>query len=452
VTAPGNHLYRIRVREIWGFLRTQPPSYWLICGYLFFEYVRPQQIYPALTIIPWPFLCLVACVVSRLIERKHLQLRTPAGPLIIAYAGVVFLSSFFAYDPAVSFEHLSLFFGWVLVYVLITNIVTTEKHFFLFMLSFLLYSVKMAQHATRSWATDSFVYRDWGAAGAPGWFTNSGELAVQMAILLPLSTYFLLALRKHWGRWKLTFFAAFPLMALVAVLGSSSRGGVLGMASVVLWMLLKSRHKMRALVIASVTTVAALTLLPPEQQERFGEMGSDRSSLARLEYVEAGIEMMNRFPLTGIGYHNWLVYYRTHYTPRYNRAGEVPHNIFIEAGAELGYPGLSLLLALIVATLVINHRTRRLAPALSSTGRFLWYMAHGLDAALVAFVVCGQFVTILYYPFFWINLSMTVALHTATVREFQRVRGQQAVRLPPGRHRLAPSLPRGAAQSVLFQK
>jgi hypothetical protein len=40
-------------------------------------------------------------------------------------------------------------------------------------------------------------------------------------------------------------------------------------------------------------------------------------------------------------------------------------------------------------------------------------MAHGLDGAMIGFVVSGFFVTVLYYPYFWINLAMTVALNNA---------------------------------------
>jgi len=49
--------------------------------------------------------------------------------------------------------------------------------------------------------------------------------------------------------------------------------------------------------------------------------------------------------------------------------------------------------------------------------KFILYMAHGLDGALVGYLVSGFFVTVLYYPYFWINLSMTVALHGAAKNE-----------------------------------
>ena len=39
-------LKALEVRGTWRYLRTQSASFWLICFYLFFEYVRPQPSLP----------------------------------------------------------------------------------------------------------------------------------------------------------------------------------------------------------------------------------------------------------------------------------------------------------------------------------------------------------------------------------------------------------------------
>ena len=52
------------------------------------------------------------------------------------------------------------------------------------------------------------------------------------------------------------------------------------------------------------------------------------------------------------------------------------------------------------------------------------HMAYGLDGALIGYIGSGFFVTVLYYPFFWINLAMTVSLHTAARHERKRARAQ----------------------------
>ena len=42
-------------------------------------------------------------------------------------------------------------------------------------------------------------------------------------------------------------------------------------------------------------------------------------------------------------------------------------------------------------------------------------MARGLDGSLVGLIVSGSFISVLYYPFFWINFAMTVALNNAAL-------------------------------------
>jgi hypothetical protein len=61
-------------------------------------------------------------------------------------------------------------------------------------------------------------------------------------------------------------------------------------------------------------------------------------------------------------------------------------------------------------------------------------MAHGFDAALVAYLVTGFFVTVLYYPFFWINLAFSVSLRETTRRRLRAVRAAAGVGVE-GRHR-----------------
>ena len=127
-----------------------------------------------------------------------------------------------------------------------------------------------------------------------------------------------------------------------------------------------------------------------------------------------GLEMMRDNPVLGIGYENWQKYS----TIRYGGTGLLVHNTFVQAGSELGYTGLIAFIALIFCTFVINRRTRKLVASYPHRGRFMFYMSHGLDGALVGFIISGFFISVLYYPFFWINLAMTVGLHNAALDAF----------------------------------
>ena len=48
----------------------------------------------------------------------------------------------------------------------------------------------------------------------------------------------------------------------------------------------------------------------------------------------------------------------------------------------------------------------------------LYALSYGLDAGLIGYLVAGSFVTDLYYPYFWIQILMIVALNNVTKKQF----------------------------------
>ncbi len=407
--APVPAMFRLRIPAIWAFVKRQPASFWFLNIYMFFEYVRPQSIWTSLAILPWSMIAILLAAAAMILEGRLPHLRTTAGPLLVVFTGVLVLSSLNAINPDMSYAKWVVYFNWVLLYLIITRVVDTEKRFFVFMLAFLLYSFKMSQHGFQAWVGGGFSFNAWGVSGAPGWFRNSGEFGIQMCIFLPLLVEFILALRQHWGKWTRRIFYAVPVTIGASIVASSSRGALVGGACVGMWWVARSRHRVRSLLSVAALGAVMWVVLPAEQKARVLAAGDDNTSTARTERWEAGLEMAREHPFLGIGYNNWESYY-----------GPLSHNIFIEAMSELGYTGLLAFLALIFATFWTNHKTRRLMKGVPTQTRLIPHMAHGLDGALIGFLASGFFVTVLYYPYFWVNLAMTVALHVTARNERAR--------------------------------
>lgn len=416
-------LFQLRIRTLWEATLRQPATMWALCFYFFIEYVRPQSIYPALEGLPFGQVALGATLVLWIFEGIKGRKLIALDGLVALFFGIVLLSSITAVDPDVAFSEWKVVVNWMLLYVLVTYIVDRRIRYFLFFGAFLLFSLKMSQHGTRTFISRGLGFASWGATGSPGWFQNSGEFAIQMCIFLPLSYYFAQALKAHVGRWKYALLLAVPVTALLSIVASSSRGGQLAAVGVIVFMILQSKFRIRGLVVAAAVLFAGWQILPPEQKARFDAMGSDDTSQSRLTYWEDGLDIMEQHPILGIGYDNWLPYYRTNYGGQ-----ELPHNIFIEAGSELGYLGLGAFLLLIGGTFYTNLRTRRVAAGLGEWEQFFRSAALGLDAALVGFMISGFFVTVLFYPFFWVNLAMTGALHLTARREALRMKRLRQVR------------------------
>ena len=93
-----------------------------------------------------------------------------------------------------------------------------------------------------------------------------------------------------------------------------------------------------------------------------------------------------------------------------------PHSIYLQGLAELGILGCLPLLIIFWLPFQLNAKTRKFFRALGKekTRRFEYQLALGLDLALVAYLVSGAFLTVLYYPHLWFILGLSAALYTVT--------------------------------------
>lgn len=412
VNAATGDLYSLKIRDLWAFFKSQDILFWLINVYLFLEYVKPQALYPSLDVLPFSLIVILTTLALLFVTKKSAFVTNANNKLITLFTVIVLLSCAFAISPQIAFKNIYIYISWVLIYFLIINIVNTEDRFLLFVLMFLLYNFKMSQYALKGWARIGFSFGKDGTGGGPGWFENSGEFGIEMCIFLPLAVYFIIALKKQWPRWKRIVLTLLPITAVTGIISSSSRGAVVGGLAVMLWMLLKSRKRLVAAVLLFIIATFSYLILPDEQRNRFSTAGKDSSSLSRTERWEKGWEMAKRRPLFGVGYKNWAIADME----MFSGGGALCHNIFVECLSELGFSGMIAFVFMIICSFLNNYKTRKFLVIQNKKDCFAYYMAHGLDAAMIGFLVSGSFVTVLYYPYFWINISMSVALNNSVIR------------------------------------
>ena len=95
------------------------------------------------------------------------------------------------------------------------------------------------------------------------------------------------------------------------------------------------------------------------------------------------------------------------------------HNIYLQAAAELGAIGLISFLLLILYAFINNARTRAMSKDFDN--RLFFNVSYGLDAGLIGFLVAGSFVTVLYYPFFWVQIAMIAMLNNVTRLKYKQL-------------------------------
>jgi O-antigen ligase len=194
---------------------------------------------------------------------------------------------------------------------------------------------------------------------------------------------------------------------LISIVVGSSRGAFVGMLVVVVWAIALSPYRVRAALIAVPLAAVTWMVLPQRTKDRLSEAGEDKDSVARLTYWKDGIKIAKQHPMLGIGYNNWIPYYRS----RYNPVGELPHNYLIECVTQTGFVGLFVFGGMMVAYFRQNARTRRITkPDGANPDRVLWAVAYGMDGAMVGFLASGFFVSVLWYPYIWMNFALSMAL------------------------------------------
>jgi putative inorganic carbon (HCO3(-)) transporter len=401
-------LYRLSVAALWRAVLASSPAFWFISLYVFFEYVRPQTIYKWMDVLPWSLTCLLGATVFTIVEGRASFRASGLWATVGLFTAVIVASGFAAQYPGESWLWKDLWINWLLLMFVIGAGVRTRKEMTLLLVGFTLWNLKMTQHGVRSWAGAGFAFRDWGITGAPGWFQNSGEFGIELCIFGPIVGFFAYGLWPQLSKGRRLFAAAVMASVVISIVGSSSRGAIVGAGLVCVWLMLRSPKRLQATLIVVSMAVVVWVILPAESKQRFTEAGEDQTSQSRLTYWGHAIEIGNQYPMLGIGYKNWIPYYRSRYNPR----GELPHNYFMEAFAELGYSGAIALSLIIAAFFFTNSRTRRITkPTSSRPDRLLFSLALGFDGGMIGFLGSGAFVSVLWYPFIWMNVALCLALY-----------------------------------------
>ena len=379
--------YSMKVGRIVRHFSREHFSFWMISAYLFFEYVRPQAIIPAIDFAPWPTVFLALALLGRLVDRDTRWVSDSTNLWITGFMLTILVASLTAIYPEWSWKYFPEMASWFVVYFIVVNVVTTERRLLIFLAIFLLASFKLSLFGARTWIMRGFAFEAWGIQGPPGFFMNSGELSVQMLMAAPVAYQLAQFFKPHLTRLKYWFMMSIPVTCVLTVMGASSRGSQVGLVYQFYRTFLKGRLSIRTLIAVGVVAALGYSLLPDEQKTRFTEAGSDRTSEQRLIYWQRGLEMFQEHPVLGVGYFNFPPYFEQHF-PQDIHSGstQVPHNIFVQVGTDAGTVGLFFFGMLLWR----NIRLAREIQQMQMPDKPYAVIARGLLIAFWGFIIAGR--------------------------------------------------------------
>ncbi len=321
-------------------------------------------------------------LVERTMSGRRFRLSWPEGHALVAFFGAAALSSINALWPRFAVENTIDFGKTLVLYLLIVNVVSTRARLRGLMWTMVLAGVLPARGTINNYLIGNVLEGD--RAAWVGKFSGPNEVAFELVILIPLAVA-LMGTARWWGRLLLCGALA---VYLPAIFFTYSRSGLLGLGAMAAVGVLRLRsHVMRALAVVGIVAAVAIGMQFWERDEGFEDLENDTTFNQRLTSIQVGLAMLRARPAFGIGLGCSSIGYRSFSPDPFSTGKEVMiHNTIVQALAETGLVGFSLLLG---ATLVVMVRMRRVRALVGFVDPELRAYANAVELAVIAFAVAG---------------------------------------------------------------
>lgn len=365
----------------------------------------------------FPFAAIIAAVtiLSLLFTKEPKSL--PLTPVIWTFIFFVVwmnVTTIFAIYPDDVYEQWNKVMKIMLMTLVTLMLIKTQKHIQLFIwviaLSLGYYGIKGGIFTILSGGVDMVL-------GPEGTFIGgNNEIALALIMAIPLMHYLQTITQNIWVRHGLT---AAMLLSALAALGSYSRGALLAIAAMGLFLWLKSQHKVRIGLLLLLAVPPAIAFMPDKWTERMdtiNEYEEDLSVQGRFNAWWMAYNLAKDRPIGG-GFEVITpeLFYRYAPNPEDIHAA---HSIYFQVLGEHGFPGLGLYLILGFLTWrtgswIIRNTAKR------PEYRWALDLATMIQVSLVGFAVGGTFLSLLYFDVPYYLMGAMVATRVLVERELK---------------------------------
>ena len=265
-----------------------------------------------------------------------------------------------------------------------------------------------------------------GTAGfrAAGIFSDSNQYALVVGLWIPIA--FLWTVSKH-PLWERLFCLGCLIVSLLGIFVAASRGGFVGLIAGFVYLIARSHRPVRNFLGVSALMVPLLFWSSSSLLRRITAPadGDRQAQDARLIVWKAGLRMIERHPMIGVGMHNFKSQV-LRYEEGDERVESLAHNSYLEIAAETGIPGLLAFLGLLGAVFSALERVRKRSHRYNL--RHLSNTALGLQAGLLSYIFSSFFLSAWFEKMLWLLIFLSIALYRmgGQLRSF---RGRTAGRL-----------------------
>jgi probable O-glycosylation ligase (exosortase A-associated) len=361
----------------------------------------------AVTIIAWIFS----------LEPKSLPAQIlPA--LMLAFALLTSLTTFFALEHAVAFElwntHIKSFALALVVMAMVNSKLRVQAFIWVAAISIGYYAVKGAGFVLLTGSIGSRVF-----GPDNSMIADNNNLGLAMVMMLPVINYLRISSANRYiqlGCWIAI------AMTIVAIVGTYSRGGFVGLIVVGFAFFLLSKHKIVSLIVAVAVSATIFVTAPQDWKDRMvgiSDYEQDGSAQGRIEAWQTSWNLAADRPLVGGGFaaiEQKSVSSR--YRPGSQAVARAPHSVYFQVLGDHGFLGLFLYLTI---AFIATANLFRIQALTRGHEELEWanVLSRMLLISYAGFLMAGSFLSMAYYDVFLCMLALSVSLREIVRRQLE---------------------------------
>lgn len=343
--------------------------------------------------MPFAFITAVVTITAFLFSKeKKEMIWTRETILLMIFIGWMLTTTFFALYPDLAWEQWSKVWRIQLMVFLTAMIIKERQHLhwmiWIIALSLGYYGVKGGIFTI----VHGGAFRVQGPSGT--FFAGNNEMALVLSMLVPLIRYLHLQEPRKWVRLGL---ASAMVLTGIAAIGSQSRGGLVAMTAMGLFLWFKSRNKLVTGVYIVIAMGVIHAVMPQEWYDRMYTIETyqeDDSALGRINAWHTAFNVA-KGRVTGGGFDMFRPPTFHQYAPEPFRVHDV-HSIYFEVMGEHGFIGFGIFILLAVfAWLRANQVIRQCKN--DPERKWAADLAAMIQVSLVGYGAGGAFLGLAYF-------------------------------------------------------
>lgn len=256
--------------------------------------------------------------------------------------------------------------------------------------------------------------RVWGAPGT-AWGDNNG-VSVAMLMVIPLTLALLGYFTKKWQKFGIVGLTA---SFFAALLGTQSRGGLVGLLGLAFFAVMRSKKKLVYLVTILMALGIGYSFMPDSWHDRMGTIQTydeDESASTRIIQWKYAIDISLERPFFGNGFDAFFYqpYYLLYVADKDdNRA---VHSNYFQVLGEQGYIGLFMYLLLMA---MMIFKAKKYALACGGRQDLAWAasLLFAIQFSIIGYAANGLTVNMAYLDLYYYLLTIGVLLISYIKRE-----------------------------------